>query len=258
MREQSASAATDPQVVIEPIPRAAILTAWWNSWSCGQCSADDLLDAMAAFGSHVVVTAEGTHEPLALGLAALRPAGSAVGISVRAVLPVAGDPAGLPGPPALNQLAVAAGQAVIFDAARVALLPEREADITLWRVLPTDPDHVTAQPIRPEQAATAVREALHEATTALSSMDLTGSRDQITASLQQLDRQLRKLQLPASLSPDRAHTAHTAARVLGIVAIAAAEDSSSLTAAARSERAAVLRELARTARRALAAAVSSG
>lgn len=255
MREPSPSTALDLQVIVEPIPRAAVLAAWWNSWAAGRSAADDFLDVMALFGTHVLLGRDGEQVPLLIGLAGLRPANGDV--IVRAVLPVAGDPAGLPGPPAMNRRAIAAGQAVVFDSAGVALIPSIAGDVTSWHVCEIDPHRRAAPPVRPEEAAASVRTALLDATTELTSLDIARDRDAVADSLKELDKELRKLRLPRSLPGTHAHTAHTAARVLGIVAIAGADDNSSLTIAQRDDRVRVLGNLARTARHCLAAACSA-
>lgn len=265
MSERPTSTAHGLRVIVEPIPRAAILTAWWNAWSARACSADELIDAMTLFGPQVVVDHDLSVSPLLLGLARLQPiAREADSIpeglrrrSMQVVLPVPGDALGLPGPPDLNKLAIQAGQAIVVPAAAFALIPSVSGDVTTWTAHAVDTDRVVAPAIRPEEADTAVRLALNEATTALAALDPAEDREAIAQSLKDLDQQLRGFRLPRSLPPTQTRAAHTAARLLGIVGIVAARNGSHLTLADREDQVRVLKKLARTARHALAAACSA-
>lgn len=265
MSTRPTSTARGLRVIAEPIPRAAMLTAWWNAWSARACSADELIDAMALFGPQVVVDHDSNVIPLLIGLAKLQAIVQRTDSnpemprprSMQVVLPIPGDALGLPGPPELNKLAIQAGQVIIAPCAPFALIPSVSGDVTTWTAQAADADRVVAPAIRAEEADAAVRSALYEATTALSALDPAEDRDAIGASLEDLDKQLRRLRLPRSLPPTQTRTAHTAARLLGVISIVASRNRSQLTVADHEDQARVLDNLARTARHALAAACST-
>lgn len=252
-------------VIAEPIPRAAVLTAWWNAWSARACSADELIDAMTLFGPQVVIDHDLNVSPLLVGLAKLQPMARGANsspdrlrpTSMQVVLPAPGDALGLPGPPELNKLAIQAGQAIVAPWAPFALIPSISGDVTTWTAKAANADRVIAPAVRPEEADSAVRAALYEATTALSAFDLGENRSAIGASLNDLDQQLREFRLPRSLPPTQTRTAHTAARLLGVIRIVANRTRSPSTVSDHEDQARILDNLARTARHALAAACSA-
>ncbi|MEI8080802.1 MAG: hypothetical protein WCI74_03045 [Actinomycetes bacterium] len=265
MRERSVSAHGDQRIVVEPVPRAAVLAPWWNSWLIGACSGDDLIDAMAAFGRHVVVDQSGHPEQLIVGLGQLRSASarpiadssSCSPPTARVVLPVPGDPLGLPGPATFNQLAVQAGQAVVLDGTATALVPTASANTTVWTVHPVDPDHGTSAAIAADEATRAIKSAMLEATETLASLGPLDNRDEAGRRLRSIDDALTLLRLPASLPRERVATALSAVRVLAIVQVATASQHARATRSEQDAAAGSLLELARTARHALAAACNA-
>ncbi|MGV1036902.1 MAG: hypothetical protein ACOYD0_07715 [Candidatus Nanopelagicales bacterium] len=255
MSERSTSAAPLIAVLAEPIPRSAVLAAWWNGWSRGLVPPDDLLDAMATFGTHRVRTPQGESIPLLAGLAdCVAPGADA---RVRVALPRAGDLAGLPGPELFNRQALAAGQAVVSMTGVCALVPVGHEKLTTWSAMRVESDRTSVVPLGPEEASTAVRKALQVATAELVGMDLSGSRDAVSDALDSLDDSLRRIQFPSCLPGPAIHTAHTAARVLVTVAIAQADTGHPTSALVAQRRGVVLADLARTARYCLAAACSA-
>lgn len=255
MSERSTSAAPLISVLAEPIPRSALLTAWWNGWSRGLVAPDDLVDAMAAFGTHQVRTLPGKSVPLLAGLAECVAPGTDA--RARVALPRAGDLAGLPGPAPFNREALAAGQAVISMSGACALVPIGHEELTTWTVMPVESDRTTVVPLGPEEASEAVRQALHVATTELVAMDLSANRDTVSGALDSLDDSLRRIRFPPYLPGAAIHTAHTAARVLVTVAIAQEDPGHATSSLVAQRRAAVLADLARTARYCLAATCSA-
>lgn len=241
-------------LVAEPTPRAAVLTAWCNSWFAGDCAGDDVIDALTPFGTHTIVDSDELHAPLLVGIAELRHSGVA---AFRLVLPVSGDICGLPGPPSFNTAAVAAGQVVIDDEAGIGIIPQIDETQTTWTIHRTTARFRQAPPLRPEEASGAIREALRSATAALTMLDVANDPAGLAARLQTVERDLHWLRLPPSISPSATQTAHSAARVLGILAIANDDIGATVTTAQAQQRAAVLADLAATARHALAAACST-
>ncbi len=241
-------------LVAEPIPRAGILAAWCNAWFAGACAGDDVIDAMVPFGSQVIIDADGSRQPLLVGLSELRRLG--VG-GFRIVLPVPGDAAGLPGPESFNTAAVAVGQAMTDDEAGFGLIPQVDESMTAWAVYRTTPRFRQAPPLRSEEASQAIRQAMQRATTELESLDACRDRKALGERLHQLETDLGQFALPRSMPPAAIHTARSAAQILGILAIASEDDGATVTAAQAAMRVEVMAELAATARHALAAAAST-
>ena len=97
--------------------RAGRLVAWTRAWQAGAVPFDALVDAVQVGGPQRVAPAGGTEPAVPLGrvLIELGP------VSPRLVLPVSGDPRGLPGPGPFTDAALAAGEAVV--AGGVGLVP---------------------------------------------------------------------------------------------------------------------------------------
>ncbi|MCB0914198.1 MAG: hypothetical protein KDC23_00635 [Actinobacteria bacterium] len=125
--------AVPPHAVVELYPRAAILAAWFNAWRAG--AVDGLIDCPVVRpddpfnGSDVDVPGWQTAR-LPLGAALSMLPGEA---KAAVVLPVPGDPAGLPTP--VVPRAADAGQAVLIPLAggTVAITPTMAAEgRTVW------------------------------------------------------------------------------------------------------------------------------
>lgn len=259
MTEHPLSAVSTLSMLAEPIPRSVALATWVNSWLDGACSADAVVEGMAPFGVQRVAAPTGDPADelgLLIGLATLGVSATPGSGRLRVALPSVGDPSGLPGPPTFNQQAISVGQAVLIDTIHVALLPNVTETQTTWSVYETRRDTQVAVPVRAEQSAQVVREALQKATAQLSTIDFAGGRDTITATLAELSTRLRAVLLPPSLAGTQRHTIHTAAQVLGICELALRQGPDVPTAALHRQRAGVLTELAVTARHCLAAAAS--
>ena len=259
MTEQPTFAPSILPAVYEPIPRSIVLAAWANCWIDGSCSADDITQALDTFGPQRFLAPSDAGTPatgLLIGLSdlGLRP-GSGIA-RLRVVLPTAGDPFGLAGPPAVNKEAIAVGQAIIADDEGVTLLPLVNESVTTWTAFRTPVGALPAMAIRPELAAAAVKRALLDATAALADLDLAAGRDGAAELLMELNTRLKRVKLPASLPGTAQHTIHSAAQILGICEIALATARPALTTNLDRQRRSVLTELATTARHCLAAAVS--
>src|SRR5690349_160116 len=92
--------------------RSTRFVAWVRAWRAGLVPFDDLADEIAEDEEHLVADAPGTWTDVPLGqglpiFAKLRPD------DIRLVLPVPGDPRGLPGPGPLTGAALLAGEAVM-------------------------------------------------------------------------------------------------------------------------------------------------
>ena len=93
--------------------RSGVLAAWASAWLAGEAAYDDVVSRVTGDDEpHRVTGLPGTDGDVPLGwaLSALR---ERQADGVRAVLPVAGDPRGLPGPGPFTGAALLAGEAVL-------------------------------------------------------------------------------------------------------------------------------------------------
>lgn len=259
MTEQPIYATSTLSTVREPIPRVVVLATWVNSWLTGKSSADDVTSALDVFGPQRICpqgSPGGESVGLAIGLNELGVKTGTEAGRLRVVLPTFGDPSGLPGPDRLNQEAIAAGQAAIIDHVDVALIPHIEGDVTTWCTHRATPSARPGMRIRPEEAASAVKTALLDATTELAELDLASGRDDVTDALTEINIRMKRISLPRSLPGTDQHTIHSAAQILGICEVALAASRPAPTSALDRQRVSVLTDLAATARHCLAAAAS--
>jgi hypothetical protein len=263
MNERAISTASTQALLAAPIPVSALLAVWVNAWCAGKASGDDLVDAMTFANAQRIASGDAEDaddagpESLIVGLTRLgcHP-GAPNPPQLRVVLPTTGDPRGLPGPKELNIAAIDVGEIVISDDLQIALLPHSIGVSSVWAVAPIERNRAAAA-VRPEQAPSAVRAALHEAMLGLQSLDITSSASQIRSEIAELTRTLNRTPLPMSLSgPDR-HTIHSAATIIGICAFALADNPTQVTAELEARRRALISELSATARHALAATCSA-
>lgn len=92
--------------------RSGLFAAWTSAWLDGRVSYDDVVDRVVADESHRVLGLPGTDAgvPVGWALTALRAAGER---TLQLVLPVPGDPRGLPGPGQFSTAAIDAGEGVV-------------------------------------------------------------------------------------------------------------------------------------------------
>lgn len=226
---------------------------------------DDALRAVSDGESHLVHAPDGDERELR------RAAGSIIGqqvTDVGAVLPAPGHVAGVPG--VVLTEAVEAGQCVLLrtTGGSWALVPRVESfgselepgTLVHWMVHPfpfaeRPVPTLLGQVGSLRQARQDITQALLEAGDALESLDLAGWRPDVALEAAHLMREeVSGHQLPPGLEPARVEVLSRAARLLAVVELATADDGGALGAAQGTARLDVLRELAATARRALAAA----
>ena len=247
--------------------RSTRFVVWVRSWRAGIVGYDEMAEEIAADEEHVVTDAPGSwtdqtlRESLSL-LAKLHPD------EIRLVLPVAGDPLGLPGPGPFTGAALLAGEGVI--AGPWGFVPEvREytsgsGDVfatVAWQVFelaPIDPTVRIAAGPSPSEAEADLSAALADTTTALTRLDVAQWRPELAGALAALRRPENGTDLPPGFGP-RARRLFARASVLDRV-LALAEESApggavnSYEARARDD---VLRPLATACRRAIVAACNS-
>lgn len=247
------------------LPRSAVLALWGNAWLQGSGSLDDAAAQVLGHDAlHRVVGVPGEDSDVALGIALGRLRGLGA-TALRVVLPEPGDPLGLPGPPAFNAEAVARGEAVITVAPpgvpTLALLPTAAAsgsgDVVRWDVVEVAPSaHPHGLPTLSESERL-LADAVRDATARLLDLDLARGREELADRLRRVERDVSRIDLPPSLPARAQRSVVQAARLLGILDVAASTEGAAVTAAEAAARAGTLRPLRAAARHALCAACSA-
>ncbi|GHF72093.1 hypothetical protein GCM10010218_61700 [Streptomyces mashuensis] len=222
--------------------------------------------------SHRVTGLPGESGPvgLTLALGRLRALGAT---GLRLALPVPGHPLGLSGPPEFNDRAIDAGEAVVAVGVGLGLVPEvyeagPAGDVhveVLWHCLPVREAPPADVPSLSE-AERELAEALRDATEALTRLDVAGSGPVAQAALEAYRaRAARSAEVLAPGYPPRAvRVLQLAQRVGALLDIAYApgdgegrEHGGAVSASEIAARAATLRPVERTARRAQVAAYNA-
>ncbi|MGV9453189.1 hypothetical protein [Streptomyces sp. NPDC003635] len=248
-------------------PRSGRLAAWGNALLAGLVSPDDCV--LAVVGDDAVHRVEGLPGEsgpvgLTLALGRLR----ALGVSgMRVALPAPGHPLGLSGPPEFNARALEAEEAVVCHGAAFGLVPEvyaagpdgDEHVEVVWHVLPVREAPPADVPSLGE-AERELAEALREATEVLSRLDVAGSGPVAEAAIDAYRaRAERGREVLAPGYPPRAvRVLELAQRVGMLVALASGNGhGAAVTSGEMAARAAALRPVERTARRAQVAAYNA-
>jgi hypothetical protein len=254
---------------VNPLPRSALLALW----------AAPVLGARAD-ATHLVRVVEGDDEPhevdasdatglltfphpgrLTELLECLRDAGVR---SLHLVLPVPGDPSGLPGPAPVNELALDAGECVVTSGGPpLALVPDvvefgsayEPGHQVTWHVLDCSPS-LAPPPAGAADAERELREALLQATDVLTDLDVGRWRPDAAELVEALRGPAPRGTLPPGSSPRAIRVVDLAWRVRSIVELASQDDGAAVTGWEASRRAQELRRLDAVSRRALVAAVN--
>ncbi|MGN6612240.1 MAG: hypothetical protein ACTHLJ_10740, partial [Angustibacter sp.] len=203
-------------------------------------------------------------EPTDLGglLDALRERGTH---GLRLALPVPGDPAGLPGPAAVNEAALDAGECVVtVGGPSLVLVPEvvefgsayEPGYQVTWQVLACSPLAPPASSA--SDAERELRQALVTATDVLTDLDVGRWRPDAAERVAALRRPAPTGPLPSTCSPRAVRVIDLAWRVRTIVELAREDDGAAVSGWEASRRAEELRGLDTVSRRALVAAVNDG
>ncbi|MBL7496427.1 hypothetical protein I6A84_09520 [Frankia sp. CNm7] len=241
-----------------PAPRSGVLTGWGNAWLAGFVGSDDVLTRVQQAigpGQHTI-----DGQPLLLGLGALRAARAE---RFRLVMPVPGDVSGLPGPPAVNGDALAAGEAVIVIGPNPPLLLVPSVEVhgpavegvlesVHWRVLPAA--RVPAPPSPVPAAEHELSDAIRRTTSTLLDLDIASARPEVLALL----RDRGDAEPGPGLGPGYPPAAHAllarAERLRALLDLAALDDGAAVTAGEIGRRTAALRGLSAAVRRSYEAA----
>ncbi|HEX3005628.1 MAG TPA: hypothetical protein VHO27_15545 [Angustibacter sp.] len=253
------------------LPRSARLALWAAPVLAGRAPLDALLAAVQGDDEpHAVDAQEADGLDVWPGPTSLRELVAALrerGVhGLRLVLPVPGDPAGLPGPAAVNEAALDAGECVVtVGGPPLALVPdvvefgsayELGHQVT-WHVLACSP--ALAPPVTSAgDAERELRQALLIATDVLTALDVGRWRPDAAEQVAALRRPAPTGALPSTCSSRAVRVIDLAWRVRSIVELAREDDGAAVSGWEASRRADELRGLDAVSRRALVAAVNDG
>jgi hypothetical protein len=187
--------------------RSLRLVAWARAWRAGTVSYDDVVDETEAGEEHLVSDAPGTWTDVPLrqaisSLSKLSPD------AIRLVLPVPGDPRGLPGPGPFTGAALTAGEAVV--AGDLGLVPQVRTHTSgsgdtfatvLWQVYPLPAAPTGVVEPDPAEAEADLSVAIAETTVALTRLDAAAWRPELAGPLADLRRPDNATVLPPGFSP---------------------------------------------------------
>ncbi|MBD7916705.1 hypothetical protein H9657_00210 [Cellulomonas sp. Sa3CUA2] len=241
------------------LPRSVLLALWLTA----PAERDRAVAAVQADDEPHTVDTDGEPAPLRDWLTWL---GAPVD-EVAAVLPVPGEPVAAPA--AVSHDAVLAGECVLLRAGSrtVAAVPHVEefgsqyepGHLVTWRAV-TVPDWRTAvwaQVGTLEDAERDLRRGLLTATEALVSLGVERWRPDAADAISDVrDGALPERRLPRGVDAQRLRVLSSAARLRGIVALAAQDDGGAVNTWQADQRSTALREVDRVARRAMAAAAT--
>ncbi|GIF72368.1 hypothetical protein [Asanoa siamensis] len=244
--------------------RSSRLVAWVRSWRAGLVPYDEVADEVSLGEEHLVADAPGTwmDVPLREGLTAFS---KLTPDQIRLVLPVPGDPRGLPGPGEFTGAALVAGEAVI--AGSLGLIPEVRShtsgsgmtfETVLWRCFPLPVDAPTPVPLTVSEAEGELNLLLAEATNTLARLDIAQWRPELAGALAAIRKPDSANELPPGFEP-RARRLFARANVLDRVLALADEvaPGGAVNGFEAQARDAALRPLAAACRGALVAACNA-
>ena len=248
------------------IPRSARLAAWATAWLQGRASVGAAVRAVTGEDEpHLVESDEVL--PGSVDLPALLTGLKDAGVpALRVVLPVPGDPVGLPGPSPFNSAALEAGECVLTAGGPAwGAIPQVEEFGSEWEPgwqvtwqLRTVGERRVAPPGGLAEAERALKEGLLAATDALDRLDVAALGPDAAVRLQRV----RAAELPAGAlpagTPQRSlQVLATAGRLRAVLSLAAEDDGAAVNAWEAGERARTLRELDGVCRHAVVAAVNA-
>jgi hypothetical protein len=248
------------------VRRSARLVSWVRAWRAGLVPYDDVAGEIAGDEEHLAADVPGTWTdvPLTDALAALSKLHPD---EVRLVLPVPGDPRGLPGPGHFTGAALVTGEGVV--AATLGIVPEVRThtsgsgdtfETVLWRFYPLPEATNGGRHLEPTaaEAEAELSAALLTATTTLTKLDVAQWRPELAGALAALRRPDNGTDLPPGYDA-RARRLYARASVLDRV-LALAELSApggAINGYEAQQRDAALRPLMTACRRALVAACNA-
>lgn len=244
--------------------RSTRFVTWARAWRAGTVSYDDVADETEGGEEHLVADAPDTWTDIPLR-EAVRALSKLHPDEIRLVLPVPGDPRGLPGPGPFTAGALDAGEGVI--AGRLGLVPQIRTHtsgsgdtftIVVWQAYALPDGPLPPVEPTPAEAEADLAGALNEATVALTRLDVAAWKPELSGALSALRRPDNGTDLPPGFSP-RARRLFARASVLDRVLALAAEvaPGGAVNGYEAQQRDEALRPLTVACRRALMAACNS-
>jgi hypothetical protein len=255
---------------VTSLPRSAVLALWAGPVLTGRANAGALLRAVHGDDEpHEIATAD------AAGLGTVAAPGRLAELlqalreqrvrALRLVLPVPGDPTALPGPRAVNEAAIEAGECLVtVGGPPLAMVPEvfefgsvyEPGHEVTWHVMDC------AAPVSPlvttvGEAERELLDALRHATAVLTDLDVARWRPDAAELIDGLRHTGPTSLVPESTPPRAARVLDLAWRVRSIVELAREDDGAAVSGWEATRRADELRHLDTVGRRALVAAVNA-
>ncbi|WP_279580653.1 hypothetical protein [Fodinicola feengrottensis] len=249
--------------------RSGRMVAWLRSWRTGLVPYDDVVSAvLGEDGEHEVADLPGAAHAVPLPYA-LKELSRISPDSIRLVMPVPGDPRGLPASSGLARAGLAVGEVVRCP--EFGLIPEvtsRESgsgvqwETVVWRCHPIVFDPLNPLPLVDDfctvgEAEMQLAQALLQTTDLLVDLDVARWRPELADALMDLRKAGRSHELPPGYSPRAERVLHRAELVAGIVDLAGEDDGGATSTQEANLRAQALRPLAAAARQARLAAYNS-
>lgn len=242
--------------------RSGLFVAWGSAWLAGRASYDDVVvQVTGADEPHRVQgLPDSPDAPLGWALTALR---SRDADALRLVLPVPGDPRGLPAGSDFAAEALRAGEAVIGGG--LGLVPDVQergstvgsrAIVVVWRAFAIDEPRPDPLPLA--DAEHDLTEALREAATALTDLDVATWRPELAEAAAGIRNGAARLHLPAGYDPRALRLLAQADRLAAVLDLAHDDaPGGAVTSQEATRRAEILRPLATAIRRARLAAYNA-
>lgn len=251
-------------------PRSALLACWATSWLAGETALPELVARVQAHDDDHLVTGLWVDD-LSLEQAAGRLRAEGV-TRLRLVLPVPGDPIGLPGPGPFTGAALVASEGVLAlrpDGSGTGLVPSVTSHGTAldgtvttvcWAAYPVEVTGPDPGPFLHE-AEHDLRIGVVEAARSLADLDLARWDPEVGEALHDLRRAARRGidedELPGSWPPRARQVLVTARQLAGVLHLAGRDVGGAIAAHEAEARDRVLRDLARVVRRARIAAYNA-
>jgi hypothetical protein len=236
------------------VVRSGPLAAWAAAFFAGRVSVDQAADAVAGDDAPHQVGGLPAYDAELVPLREVLVAWRRGGASVRAVLPVAGDVRGLPGPAEFRSAALEHGEAVVGAGLGVVpdvvdYSPSSAPTTVLWQAFETEPapvDHISVADAQYELTT-----VIRESASALSAADVAGWVDEIADTLHDARRAGERLNLPPGFPPRAVALLAQAERLQAVLDLAFSDPTGgAIDRTGIAARTAALRPLATAVRRA--------
>jgi hypothetical protein len=237
-----------------PVVRSGPLAAWSAAFFAGRVSIDQAVDAVTGADAPHQVDGLPAFDRQLLPLREVLAAWRRSGGSVRAVLPVAGDVRGVPGPAGFRGAALEQGEAVVGPGLGIVpevieYHPSSAPPTVLWRAFAVEPapvDHVAVADAQYELTT-----AIRESASALAAADVSGGMDDVADPLRDARRAGERLNLPPGFPPRAVALIAQAERMQAVLDLALADPTAgTIDRTGIAARASALRPLVTAVRRA--------